>query len=192
MRSTLAWTVAAFTPCLLATAVVVAWESRQRSTDLPSLDEWLAAGRAALRRVRSSFVDESNRSSTATSLLANLAWVVFGPALAVRCLIHVGAAVAIEGGDPGEIDALRVVASPLVDVDRWTDLRLRLATACYGGFWLMNGTRAMDPAGRMFFAMQLAVLLIGPVAWAGHWALSSFHNRQTMTRHSTHQTETHR
>lgn len=163
---------AAFGVCLVATAVMVAVESRSRSTELPSGAEWRAAGAAAWRHVRSGL--EDGRPTSRSDVARDVAWVVFGPALAVRLLVHVGAAVAIAGGDPGEIDARRVLRSPLVESSGLDELRLRLATACYGGFWLTNGTTNMDPAGRVFFAAQVAVLLIDPAPWAGLRVLSLF------------------
>jgi hypothetical protein len=183
MTTTGVWAVA-FTPCLVAAAVMVAVESRRRTTDLPTLDDYRAAWALARRAVRSAL--EDGRPQRRVDVVRDLAWIVLGPALAVRLLIHVGAAVAIRGGDPGEIDARRVLASPVVSCNAFEDLQIRLATACYGGFWLLFGTTNMDPAGRVFFAVQLAVLIIDPCPWAGARVLS---NTQIMNLKDTRRTE---
>lgn len=162
----------AFGVCLLATAVMVAIESRSRPTELPGRAEWRAAGAAAWRYVRDGL--EDGRPSSRADYARELVWILFGPALAVRLLVHVGAAVAIVGGDPGKLDARRVLRSPVVESSAVDELRLRLATACYGGFWLLFGSAYMTTAGRVFFAAQLAVLIIDPALWAGLRVLSLF------------------
>jgi hypothetical protein len=162
--------VAAFLPCLLATAMLVGVESRRRTTALPDRSEWHAAGQSTLRAVRRALDNE--RPRTRSDALRDLAWIVFGPALAVRLMIHVGAAVAIRGGDPGDLDGRRVIASPVVDVDALEELRLRIATSCYAGFWLLFGTTNMQPAGRIYFAVQLTILLIDPCLGPGARVLS--------------------
>lgn len=162
--------VAAYLPCVFATAVMIGVESRRRTTTLPGISEWQAAGRSMLRVVRRSL--ESERPRTGTEAAKDLAWMVFGPALAVRLMIHVGAAVAIRGGDPGGLDGRRVLASPVVDADALEELRLRIATSCYAGFWLMFGTTNMQPAGRIYFAVQLTILLIDPCLGPGARVLS--------------------
>lgn len=180
-----AWALAAFVPCLVVTGLIVVVESRYRTTEWPTRAEWAAAGRATLRHVRSSLEEDGPRSRG--EWLGELAWIAFGPALAVRALLHVAAATLIAGGDPGELDFRASARSVAVDVDRLTDLRLRFAVACYGGFWAMYGTQSMDPIGRIYFAVQLALLLIDPGLWLWHWVLAPTFG-DIMTR--THETET--
>jgi hypothetical protein len=179
-----AWAFVVTAPIVFATGVMVAVESRRRTTDLPTLDDYRAAWALAQRAVRSALEDD--RPQRRVDVVRDLAWIVLGPALAVRLLIHVGAAVAIRGGDPGELDARRVLASPVVSCNAFEDLQLRLATTCYGLFWLLMGSQNMDPAGRVFFAVQLAVLIIDPCPWAGARVLS---NTQIMKLKDTERTE---
>lgn len=175
----------AFAPIVLMTGVMVAVESWQWDKDLPTLDDYRAGASLAVRYVGRGL--DEDRPRTRGDVLRDLAWVVFGPALAVRFLIHVGAGVAIRGGDPGPINARRVLASPVVDVDDapFADLQLRLATFCYGLFWLLFGTRNMDPAGLIFFGVQVSVLLIDPCPWAGARVLSLTESENMTTHNET-------
>jgi hypothetical protein len=172
-----------FAPLVFVTAVVAAVESRRRTTDLPTLDDCRAVGAMCRELIASAL--ETERPRTRVDTVRDLAWVVVGPALAVRLMLHVGAAVAIRGGDPGDIDGRRVVASPVVDINPFEGLQLRFATLCYALFWLLMGTQNMDAAGRVFFAVQLSVLLIDPCLWAGARVLSPTESENMTTHNET-------
>jgi hypothetical protein len=165
--------LACLTPCLAALAVVVVVESGRpdRTTDLPSRAAWRAALADAVARARAALADDRPRS--AREYLEELLFVLFAPAATVRALLHVGGAVVANGGrDPGEIDVGLRARSPVVELDRWTDLRIRVGVACYAGFWALYGTTALDPAGKIYFAAQLGLLIIDPALWSWRWVLS--------------------
>lgn len=131
--------------------------------DVPSRER----RRGLFREFRRRF--DAGRPTTAVGVAREiLAWL-FAPALAIRILIHVGAAVVIRGGNPGALDYQLRARSHAVDVDVWTDARLRVATSIYGLFWLLFGTRAIYPAGKVYFGAQIALLIADPLLGTYHW-----------------------
>jgi hypothetical protein len=160
---------------VLGAAALVETTGPGRTTALPTRTAWRAALDEVVEWIRRALAALDDEAPTSPREVAHeLLFLAFAPGAAVRAMIHVGGAVFDAGGrDPGPIDVGLRASSPVLEVDAATDLRLRVATACYGGFWLAYGTTALDPIGRLYFAANVGVLVIDPGLWLWHRVLSS-------------------
>ena len=149
---------------------MVAAEWSQRVTTLPTRAQVRRDADRAIEYLRESADDDCPESWL--GWVREVVWLALGPALVVRLCLHVGGAVVMRGGDPGDLEVSLRPRSPVLEAPQWTDFQLRVLTACYGLFWALMGTRALSAAGKVYFGVQVAVLVIDPVLWLWHWVLS--------------------